>query len=50
MSLVLLTLSLMSAEGEVKVPVLSGLSDTAMYNTTLAPPKTGLPPNIQPGQ
>ncbi|KAL6107451.1 ddr2 [Pungitius sinensis] len=23
-------------------------SDTAMYNTTLAPPKSGLPPNIQP--
>ncbi|XP_028301039.1 discoidin domain-containing receptor 2 [Gouania willdenowi] len=23
-------------------------SDTAMYNTTLAPPKTGLPPNTQP--
>ncbi|XP_041863210.1 discoidin domain-containing receptor 2 isoform X3 [Melanotaenia boesemani] len=23
-------------------------SDTAMYNTTLAPPKTGLPPNIPP--
>ncbi|KAK5870010.1 hypothetical protein PBY51_024676 [Eleginops maclovinus] len=23
-------------------------SDTAMYNTTLSPPKTGLPPNIQP--
>lgn len=30
--------------------VVFDLSDTAMYNTTLAPPKTGLTPNTPPGQ